>query len=117
MWPFARRKKSSLPGPASANTVAGPVGMAEVAEYVKARMVLMKDLVARRRTAIPPDVPAIDEEMDRICLEVAADLQNSGHGHGHLPGMSKRLRLMVELTLEELRDLRDTARPAPYVDG
>lgn len=105
MWPFRRREPTFPPyEPTPRPPRVG--GLGDLAEYLGDNLKRMQDLEARRPTATPSDLPAIDEEMNRICQDMA-----DGVG---IPvderSMSTRLRRMRDLTLEELRAVRDRAR-------
>lgn len=84
--------------------------MAGVSEYLRDRMTLMQALLADRRRADPAQLAAVDEAMDRLCQDLAADIEKSRHGTPDGPALSTSLRRMMELTLEEIIDQRDRAR-------
>lgn len=123
MGPFRRLlRKFTFPSPEPARNVVAstrrpPARLEDVSEYLQQRMVRMNDLVGRRSRTWREDIPAIDEEMDQLCREVAEDLENSGNSKSTLPELSTRLRRMVRLTLEEMTEQRDKARQERRVDG
>jgi hypothetical protein len=92
-------------------------GIGSLSRYLRDRLSRMHALIAAQRTASPADLPDIDEKMDLICREVAADLENSRIGTSSIPQLNERLRRMVRLTLEEIIELRDKARQERRVDG
>jgi hypothetical protein len=65
----------------------------------------MRDLVHARRLAYPSKIAAIDEEMDQLCREVADEVEKTGKGE-----LTKRIRRMKHLALEEIVEQRDKAR-------
>ncbi|WP_133905133.1 hypothetical protein [Actinophytocola oryzae] len=65
----------------------------------------MQDLITTRRAASPEEFAAIDEQMDRLCEEAAANIA------GERPGeLSKPLRRMKQLTFDEMIEMRDKAK-------
>jgi hypothetical protein len=119
MWPFRRTaRKSDRAKLIDYDSVPGPPrnGLEGISDYLQDRLGRMHALTAARRTAGPADLPGIDEKMDLICREVAADLENSRIGTSSIPQLNERLRRMVRLTLEEMLELRDKAQQERRVD-
>jgi hypothetical protein len=121
MWPFRRAaRKSARTKFVDYDSVPKPPvvdGLVGLSEYLRDRTGRMHALIAARRTASPAELPSIDEKMDLICREVAADLDNSRIGTSSIPQLNERLRRMVRLTLEEMLEIRDKARQERRGDG
>jgi hypothetical protein len=117
MWPF-RRSARKIDLTEYENVVLRPLEdgtMEGIAEYLQVRLGRIRYLAATRRTATATDIAVVDEEMDRICREMAADIESYQVGTPEIPVLSERLQRMVRLTLEEMGEMRDRARQ--HVDG
>jgi hypothetical protein len=67
----------------------------------------MEDLLRARRGVSVSELAAIDEELDRMCREMAEDVEKFSVGPD---GLSERLQRMMRITLEEICEQRDKAR-------
>ena len=117
MWPF-RRSARKVDLTDYENVVLGPLEhgtMEGVAEYLHVRLGRIDYLATTRRTASTTETAAVDEEMDRICREMAVDIESYQVGTPQIPALNKRLQLMMRLGLEEMCKMRDKARE--HVDG
>lgn len=83
------------------NTIEG------LSNYLQDRLRRMRDLTNARRGARGSELAAVDEEMDRICREMAEDIEKFSVGPDRL---SERLQRMMRITLDEVCDMRDKAR-------
>lgn len=100
---FRRQAPKPAPDrpPAPLNTIEG------LSEYLQDRLLRMQDLIRVRRGVSVTELAAIDEEMDRICREMAEDIEKF---RVEIPGLSERLQRMMRITLEEICEQRDKAR-------
>jgi hypothetical protein len=100
MWGFPRSKANPRPS----TTVRHEDTVEGACELVRVWLGRLQDLLHARGIAHPPDRGAIDEQIDRLHLEVDEEIEKTAG--------SKRIRRMKQLALEEIRELRDEARRA-----
>lgn len=82
-----------------------PGSMEVVAELMQSWFHRMQKLLDARETAAPWQLPDIDAQIDQLCQEAAENIASP-----HNSELSVRLQRMKRLTLEELHDMRDSAR-------
>lgn len=100
---FSRTASKRAPAPPQQplNTIGG------LSNYLQDRLNRMHHLTRVRRGVSVSELAAVDEEMDRICREIAEDIEKSRGGPAPL---SKRLQRMMRVGLEEICEMRDKAR-------
>jgi len=87
--------------PAPLNTIEG------LGKYLQDRLLRTQELIRVRRGVSVSELAAVDEELDRICREMAEDIEKF---RVEPLKLSERLQRMMRLTLDEIREQRDKAR-------
>lgn len=101
------RFRRSTPKPAPDRTQAPLNTIEGLSQYLQDRLPRALDLIRARRGVSVSELAAIDEEIDRICREMAEDIEKF---RGEPLKLSERLQRMMRLTLEEICEQRDKSR-------